>query len=165
MADGKKKGNSIGNGGLCGNTIDPIVLTPLMLLPVAADGITPTGDAVTLLDNAGVSDDGLIEAPALVKTWDGGTHALFFSSGCFSSEDYTVSFALSTEGVAGPYVRGDGPLLQTGDVGGKLVSPGGMDVFWDAGRMVFHVEDTGSEGLVREMWEARVEIGGGTVVV
>ncbi|EKG17371.1 hypothetical protein MPH_05439 [Macrophomina phaseolina MS6] len=162
----KVDGNAIGNGGICGNTIEPIVPTPLMLQAVADDGITPLGDPVTLLDNAGVSDDGLVEAPALVKTWDG-DYVLFFSSGCFSTQNYTISYAVSTSGlVTGPYERADGPLLKTGDLGGALTSPGGMDVHWDAKRMVFHAQDVSkAPDLVREMWAASIEIRDGSMVI
>ncbi|KAK0664250.1 putative arabinan endo-1 [Lasiodiplodia hormozganensis] len=156
-------GNAIGNGGLCGNTIEPIVGTPLMLLAVAADGVTPQGSPVQLLDNAGVSDDGIVEAPALVKTYDG-EYVLFFSSGCYSTDNYTVSFAMSSGGVTGPYQRADGPLLKSGDVDGQLVAPGGMDVHWDATRMVFHERES-AEPLVRQMWAAQIKIGNGTVQV
>ncbi|KAF4307405.1 hypothetical protein GTA08_BOTSDO04181 [Botryosphaeria dothidea] len=163
----KVDGNAIGNGGICGNTIEPIVPTPLLLQAVEDDGVTPVGDPVTILDNAGVSDDGLIEAPSLVKTWDG-QYVLFFSSGCYSTQNYTLSYAFSTSGnVTGPYQRGDSPLLSTGDYDGtNLTSPGGADVHWDARRMVFHVQDTSQEpDLVREMWIAQIEVQDGAVVV
>lgn len=138
-----------------------------MLQAVEDDGVTPVGDPVTILDNAGVSDDGLIEAPSLVKTWDG-QYVLFFSSGCYSTQNYTLSYAFSTSGnVTGPYQRGDSPLLSTGDYDGtNLTSPGGADVHWDARRMVFHVQDTSQEpDLVREMWIAQIEVQDGAVVV
>ncbi|KAL0263652.1 hypothetical protein SLS55_002633 [Diplodia seriata] len=157
----KVDGNTQGNGGLCGNTIEPIASTPIMLLAVAADGITPQGSPVAILDNAGASDDGIVEAPSLIKTWDG-QYVLFFSSGCYSTENYTVSYAISAADVAGPYDRADAPLLQTGDY--DLVSPGGMDVHWDASAMVFHAQAT-AVPLVRDMWAARVRAGDGAVEV
>ena len=78
------QGNSIGNGdpNKCGNTIAPIVPTPIMMQAVEGDGITPQGNPVQILDNNGVSDDGIVEAPSLVKAPDN-TYALFFSSGCY----------------------------------------------------------------------------------
>ncbi|GME26658.1 hypothetical protein GTA08_BOTSDO04181 [Neofusicoccum parvum] len=141
--------------------IEPIAATPLMLQAVEDDGVTASGDPVELLDNAGVSDDGLIEAPSLIKTWDG-QYVLFFSSGCFSTENYTVSFAISSGDVTGPYVRADAPLLRTGDR--NLTAPGGMDAHWDAHRMVFHAQ-TQADPLVREMWIAGIAVEDGTVVV
>ncbi|KAL1615931.1 hypothetical protein SLS54_008765 [Diplodia seriata] len=147
------------NGGA--GWIEPIASTPIMLLAVAADGITPQGSPVAILDNAGASDDGIVEAPSLIKTWDG-QYVLFFSSGCYSTENYTVSYAISATDVAGPYDRADAPLLQTGDY--DLVSPGGMDVHWDASAMVFHAQAT-AVPLVRDMWAARVRAGDGAVEV
>ena len=92
-----------------------------MLQAVAADGVTLQGAPVTLLDNDGVSDDGVVEAPSLVKSASG-EYVLFFSSGCYSTADYTVNYAVSTGGIDGPYIR-KGPLLATGDDG--LYAPGG----------------------------------------
>lgn len=81
----KVDGNSLGHGGDCGNTKAPLVSTPLVLQPVASDGITFRGQATTLLDHRGTTqnadgtDDGIVEAPALVK--QGSTYFLFFSPG------------------------------------------------------------------------------------
>ena len=38
------------------------------------------------LDHQGLADDGILEAPALVKS--GPTYFLFFSSGCFTTSNY-----------------------------------------------------------------------------
>lgn len=117
-------GNSVG-GGLCSahpnRTIAP---TPIILQPVKNDGVTLDGAASTLLDNAGVSDDGVVEAPSLVKGPQG-QYVLFFSSGCYSTPNYTVSYATASS-VKGPYARRAQPLLKTGDMG--LFAPGGADV-------------------------------------
>lgn len=64
----KVDGNSMGRGGPCGNTVEPIVGTPLMLQPVAADGYTFTDNAVALLDNNGAADQGILEAPVLIRS-------------------------------------------------------------------------------------------------
>ena len=53
-----------------------------MMQAVEGDGITAQGNPVQILDNAGASDDGVVEAPSLVKAPDN-TYALFFSSGCY----------------------------------------------------------------------------------
>lgn len=55
----KVDGNSVGNGGSCGNTEAPIVPTPLMLLELKDDGITPVGNPTQLLDR-GSADGPLI---------------------------------------------------------------------------------------------------------
>lgn len=54
-----------------------------MMQAVAGDGQTPQGSPHQILDNAGASDDGIVEAPSLVKAPDN-TYALFFSSGCYA---------------------------------------------------------------------------------
>jgi len=130
----KIDGNSIGHGGICGNTVAPIVPTPIMLQKVAADGLTLIGPPVQILDNNGVSDDGLVEAPSLVKS-PSGIYFLFFSAGCYSTVDYSVSYATASN-PAGPYTRHYPPLFSTGTDG--LSAPGGASVFWDAYHMVFH---------------------------
>jgi len=106
-----------------------------MLQEVAADGITTIGSPVTILNNNGASDDGIVEAPSLVKTASG-QYVLFFSSGCYADGTYTVNYATSAS-IAGPYTR-YGPLLQTGDYG--LTAPGGASIFWDAEHIVFHAD-------------------------
>ena len=60
--------NSIGHGGVCGNTVSPTVSTGLYIQPISANGLTLSGNPTLLLDNRGASDDGVVEAPSLVKT-------------------------------------------------------------------------------------------------
>jgi beta-xylosidase len=78
----KIDGNSIGHGGSCGNTVDPIVPTPLMLQQLESDGVTPVNDPIELLDR-GSADGPLIEAPNMLLYE--GTYFLFFSSNCYST--------------------------------------------------------------------------------
>lgn len=151
----KIDGNSRGNGGACGNTVPPIQPTPILLQKVAADGVTLQGSPVQLLDNAGVSDDGIIEAPTLTRSRSG-TYVLFFSSGCFVSNDYTVSYATASN-IAGPYTRNSTPLFKTGTYG--LQAPGSASVWTDAQHMVFHANN----GNVRSMYTAQITINGNTV--
>ena len=143
----KVDGNSIGHGGNCGNTVAPIAPTPLMVQAVAADGFTLQGAAIQLLDNSGASDDGIVEAPDLTKIGD--TYFLFFSSGCYTSPDYTISYATSTS-VVGPYTRQPTPLFQTGDYG--LVAPGGASVWPHSPYMAFHANYVN----VRAMYVAQI---------
>lgn len=152
----KVDGASIGHGGICNNGIPPILPTPIILQEVAADGVTPVGPNHTLLDNQGLSDDGVTEAPSLVKTWNG-TYVLFFSNGCYSSLDYKVNYAISTAGITGPYTR-YGPLFATGDLG--LSGPGGADVLWDGVHMVFHANNESEFTGVRLLHTAVVEVEG-----
>ena len=155
----KVDGNSIGNGGTCGNTVPPIVPTPIILQAVAPDGVTPQGPNITILDNAGLSDDGVVEAPSLVKSAEG-EYVLFFSSGCYANSTYTVNYAVSNK-IVGPYER-RGPLLQTGDDG--LYAPGGADVLWDARHIVFHA-DLGTTADVRQMYVGVIDIQGQKVSI
>lgn len=140
----KVDGNSIGRGGPCGNTVAPIVGTPLMLQPVAADGYTFTGNAAALLDNDGVADQGILEAPVLTRS-RAGTYFLFFSSGCFATSQYTVSYATATN-LMGPYTRANSPLFQTGD-GNGLKAPGGMSIWGDNRHMVLHANNAGGRSM------------------
>ena len=156
----KIDGNSIGNGGPCFNTVPPIVPTPIMLQAVAFDGVTLQGDPVQILNNDGEADTGIVESPSLIRTTTG-QYVLFFSSGCYSTANYTVSYAVSSSGINGTYVR-NGQLLSTGDDG--LYAPGGADVSED-GHMVFHA-DFGTTVAVRQMYTAqfRVEANGAVVM-
>ena len=80
-----------------------------MLQPVSAtDGLTPLGSAIPILDRD-ASDGPLVEAPSLVAVKSGGeggglggwVYVLFFSSNCYSTVYYDVSYAVSTSGVSG----------------------------------------------------------------
>jgi hypothetical protein len=64
----KIDGNTKGHGGPCGNTVEPIQPTPIMLQEVKSDGTTLVGDPVAILDNAGPADQGIVEAPSLGTT-------------------------------------------------------------------------------------------------
>jgi len=89
----KVDGNSIGHGGVCGNTDAPIVPTPLMLQQLAADSVTAVGDPIQLLDRDD-ADGPLVEAPNL--TLVNGVYFLFFSSNCYSTPQYDVSYATAS---------------------------------------------------------------------
>ena len=130
-------GNSLGHGGICGNTVAPIVPTPILLQAVASNGYTLIGAPTTLLDNNGLSDSGVTEAPSLIKAADG-TYVLFYSRDCYSSINYTVSYATASS-VTGPYTRRADLLVGglAGEDGGamNLTGTGGADVLWDGVHM------------------------------
>jgi beta-xylosidase len=153
----KVDGNSIGHGGACGNTVAPIVGTPLMLQPVAADGHTFTDNAVAILDNNGAADQGILEAPVLTRS-RAGVYFLFFSSGCFATSGYTVSYATATN-LKGPYTRASSPLFRTGD-GNGLKAPGGMSVWGDNRHMVLHA----NYGKGRAMYTTLIALKGTEVI-
>ncbi|CAD0097084.1 unnamed protein product [Aureobasidium mustum] len=137
----KVDGNSIGHGGSCGNTVAPIVNTPIMLQKLAGDGVTPVGSPVKLLDR-GDLDGPLIEAPSLMRT-SNGKYVLFFSSNCFASSNYDVTYAFA-DNINGPYVK-LGPIMVTGT--DNLYSPGGQSVAADGKHMMFHAGDVGPANM------------------
>jgi beta-xylosidase len=138
----KVDGNSVGSGGICGNSNSPQRPTPIMLVPVEADGITPKGNPIQLLDRSD-SDGPLVEAPNLVRTADGG-YALFFSSNCYTTPGYDVAYATSKT-LLGPYVRAPNPLIMTGTQG--LAAPGGASIATDGQHMVFHANVGTGRGM------------------
>lgn len=124
-----------------------------MLLEVAADGITPVAGPTQILDRSD-ADGPLIEAPSL--TILDGQYYLFFSSNCYSTTAYDVSFAVSGS-VYGPFVK-RGPLLVTSDWG--LSAPGGAHVTADGRHMAFHAGAVGA----RYMYAVPVKGEGGTQI-
>lgn len=153
----KVDGNSIGHGGLCGNTAAPVVPTPIMLQRVAPDGTTVAGGAAVRIFDREKQDGPLVEAPSLMRAADG-MYVLFFSSSCFSSAGYNVDYAVA-DSVAGPYVRAARPLIVSGM--GGLMAPGGATVAVDGRHLVFHAGGVGA----REMYSAVVKVDAGTGVV
>ena len=120
-------------GGPCGNQNpdQPPAATPIMLQQVSStDGITPIGDAVKILDRDD-RDGPLVEAPSLVAVQcstssNGYTYVLFFSSNCYSTTYYDVSYATSVNGITGGgamYSKSSMPLMTSTD-GKGLNSPG-----------------------------------------
>ncbi|KAK0735567.1 glycosyl hydrolase [Apiosordaria backusii] len=134
----KVDGNSIGNGGSCGNTVAPQVSTPIILQPVAEDGMTFIGTPVTILDRT-EQDGPLVEAPDLYYDEPTGTYVLFYSNHCWSEQGYSVNYA-TAKGIRGEYKRASkGSLIATGD-GLGIVAPGG------ASAVVRVVEEEGGAG-------------------
>ncbi|PYH90464.1 endo-arabinase [Aspergillus ellipticus CBS 707.79] len=128
----KVDGNSIGNGGDCNNGVAPLKPTPILLQKVDADGFTPLGDAVQILDRDD-SDGPLVEAPNLILHGD--TYFLFYSTHCFTDAKYDVRWA-TAKSITGPYVKTGAQLVKTGDF--NLTSPGGGTVCGCGDRMLFH---------------------------
>jgi beta-xylosidase len=150
----KIDGNAIGHGGECGNTVAPIVATPLMLQQVAQDSRTKIGSPVQILTNT-VNDGAYIESPALTKL--GGKYVLFFSPQCFTTPKYKVEYA-TADSLKGPYTR-RGQLLATGTAG--LVAPGGLDVAINGDHAIWH----GNLGSGRASYTGILAINGNTVTV
>jgi beta-xylosidase len=149
----KVDGNAVGSGGSCGNSNSGQTPTPLMLVAVDADGYTPLGAPIQLLDRMDI-DGPLIEAPNLVRSNDG-TYSLFFSSNCYTTPQYDVSWA-TAPALTGPYTR-TGPLITTGVNG--LTAPGGASIANDGQHMVFHADF----GQGRAMFTNRISGGGESI--
>ena len=84
----KVDGNNHGHGGICGNTVPPLVDTPILLQRLAEDAIKPVGPPVDIMDRTR-DDSPLVEAPALVRS-DKGVYFLSFSSGCTRMPSYDL---------------------------------------------------------------------------
>jgi len=128
----KVDANSDGHGGVCNNGVAPIVNTPIYIQPVGSDGVTFTGSQTNIL-NLSPADGPDIEAPSMIRD-AAGNYILFFSSNCYSTTNYDVSYAYASS-PTGPFTK-SGPLYVTGDDG--LSGPGGADVYHDAQHMLFH---------------------------
>ncbi|KAF9236970.1 glycoside hydrolase family 43 protein [Melanogaster broomeanus] len=144
----KVDGSSLGGGGPCGNA-NGAYATPIMLQAMAADALTPVGAPVQILDR-GTYDGPLIEAPVLIL--HEGTYVLSFSSNCYNTDLYDISYATAPS-VSGPYTKAAAPLLVTGDY--NLTAPGGATSRPDGNFMVFHAT-VNSNPLTRYMYTATV---------
>lgn len=153
--------NALGNGGNCGNSVPPIQTTPIVIQQVAADGTRTIGAPKTLLTNSQF-DGPLVEAPYMIRAQDG-TYVLFFSSNCWTSDLYDVSYATS-ESPMGPFVKSELPLFVTGTLG--LIGPGGASVTADGRTIVMHgYASREVVGTVRSMYVAGIRVQGGRVVI
>ncbi|KAJ7631647.1 Arabinanase/levansucrase/invertase [Mycena polygramma] len=152
----KIDGNNIGHGGppgSCNNGIAPIVSTPIMLQKVAADGFTPVGAPVQILDRSD-ADVPLVEAPSLIAV--NGVFFLFFSSGCYSELSYDLSYATATR-------KRRRPLLVSGTYG--LRAPGGATFAKDGSKVVFHAFLGADIKGGRGMWTGVPTFNGHTVTL
>ncbi|KAJ7447206.1 glycosyl hydrolase [Mycena latifolia] len=151
----KIDGNSLGHGGSCNNGVAPLVSTPIMLQKVAANGYTPVGSPVQILDRS-AADGPLVEAPSLIYV--NNVFFLFFSSGCYAETTYDLSYATATS-VTGPYTKAGAPtapLLVTGTYG--LRAPGSATFAKDGSKVVFHAGGRG-------MWTGIPKFSGSTVTL
>jgi beta-xylosidase len=105
-----------------------------MLQKLQADGVTPIGDAVQILDRSTADNDGpLVEAPSLVLHQ--GTYFLFYSTHCYTDPAYDVRWATASS-IVGPYQKANIQLMKTGEDG--LTSPGGATACGCGDRMLLH---------------------------
>lgn len=156
----KVDGNAIGHGGSCGNSVEPLVPTPIMMQQLAQDGFTKIGSPFQILDR-GQYDGPLIEAPNLIKAADG-TFILFFSSNCYSTTLYDISYATAPT-LSGPYTKSSAPLLVTGNYG--LTAPGGATSIDGGGQLVFHANCANVGGSGRCMYETSFKVANNVVTI
>jgi beta-xylosidase len=140
----KVDGNSVGHGGSCGNTVAPIIPTPLMLQQLAPDGITPVNVPIELLDR-GDADGPLIEAPNMILV--NGVYFLFFSSNCYTTTLYDVSYATATS-VKGPFTKSSAPLMVTNNPY-EVTAPRGATATTDGKAISFHANCPGGRCMFK----------------
>lgn len=99
--------------------------TRIWLQRTAADGVTFQGPRVELLRNSSADEQGIIEAPVLVKV--GGRYVLFYSAGAYAGDGYFTGYATSTA-LTGPYAKAYRPLMTTATLDGAVRGPGGADI-------------------------------------
>lgn len=160
LSSGSGSSDNSDDGEGCNNQGPPWAPTPITLQEVDQDGVTKIGDMSTLIDNDGRSDSGNTESPSLMRT-AAGAYVLFFSTGCFYASTYTVSYAVSTGDVTGPYVRHKQPLFETGDF--DMFGPGTADVLNDGLYMVLFAQNPGQTPAGRKMRTALVDVEGDVV--
>lgn len=131
----KVDGNAIGHGGECGNTVKPIVPTPILIQQVDLNnGFTKIGTQLKIFSNDDEIQDGpYVEAPAL--NYMSGKYVLFYSPQCYTTPKYAVAYAIADQ-IRGPYKR-SGTLFKTGGPLG-FQAPGGLDVAINGDHAVWH---------------------------
>lgn len=140
----KVDGNSLGGATTCqgGAPSGDYRPTPIKIQRMTRDGLTLLDSPKVMLDHEGAANDGVVEAPALVKV-PGGDFVLFYSAHCYSSDDYDVEYAWSST-IDGSY--GDrGVLFRTSD-GIGIFGPGHADIDPNGINMVFHGRTGANQG-------------------
>jgi hypothetical protein len=99
----------------------------LWLSELAPDGLSLVGDMHPLQGPKHGYQCGLLEAPYLFHHVPSNAYILFFSSGTFTNGTYATSYAISHNGLFGPYTCPGHPLLQT-DRHRSIMGPGGACV-------------------------------------
>ncbi|MFC4052392.1 glycoside hydrolase family 43 protein [Actinomadura syzygii] len=119
----KNDGNALNNG------------TPsiIWLQKADADGITLVGPRKELIRNDRDVENGVIEAPVLIKRPT--QYVLFYSGGPYCGNDYFTSYAVSSS-LAEPFSKADRPLMTTETLDGAVRGPGGADVLGE--HIFFH---------------------------
>ncbi|KAJ3876268.1 glycoside hydrolase family 43 protein [Lentinula edodes] len=158
----KVDGNNIGHGGSCNNGVAPIVPTPIMIQQLTTEGTAfAVGSTATEILDRDDNDGPLIEAPSLTRSVEG-VYFLTFSSNCYSTSLYDVSYATATN-VLGPYTKQPW-LMITGTPFAQLYAPGGADITPDGTKLVFHA-DLGTTSDTRQLYTAEITLSGTTISI
>lgn len=164
----KVDGNSVGKGGECRTSIQPMAPNPLVLQEVNPDhGYSFIRGPLTVLLND-PEDGPNIEGPSLLYDSSSQTYILFYSSRCFASSPYHIRYATS-KSIYGPYTKQSAPFLQTGDTATNLNAPGSIDVTSD-GKLTFLHGDTNMDWFngdgskrVRAMYAITLDLANGVI--
>jgi arabinan endo-1,5-alpha-L-arabinosidase len=121
----------------------PGAAATIWLQQVDPAGPALVGGRKTLLRADAPAEQGVVEAPCLVKTPRG--YTLLYSAGKFTDSSYHTAYAVSAS-LTGPYHKA-GDLLTTASLGSTVDGPGGADVAGD--RIYFHgwLPGHGARGL------------------
>jgi GH43 family beta-xylosidase len=133
--------------------------TPIRIQELAADGLSLTGSATTILQNTLAWEGALVEGPWMIER--GGTFYLFYSGNGYASPSYGVGVARSTSPL-GPFGKQGAPILASKGAwagpghGSVLIGPSGdwVHVYhaWVAGKVG---QSPGRLALVdRVQWES-----------
>ena len=161
----KVDGSNFGGATTCPNGGKPgpsYLSTAIMLQKVGRDALTLQGSPKKILDNLGAADNGITESPSLTRA-SNGRFILFFSTHCFSSDDYNIEYAWS-DTIDGSYGE-RGTLLKT-QPAGKMFGPGSFDVAPNFGKPtrqgVFHAREYPNEGAggARKLYSATITFNG-----
>jgi len=148
----------------CGSQGPPYAPTPIKIQQVGADGVTKLSPRRIILDNRGFPDIGNSESPSLMRA-DNGNYFLFFAHGCFQDGTYATSYAVSTSGIYGPYIRQETPFLSSEQpLGYRLSGPGTLDVLDDGKYGVFFSHEP-NDMAKRPMRTLRFHIEGDKAVI
>ncbi|PWN47274.1 Arabinanase/levansucrase/invertase [Violaceomyces palustris] len=129
----------------------------LWLQKLSEDGLRLEGEMIPLMAPTQPWQGDLLEAPYLTYHGPSRTFCLFYSSGTFTKKSYATSYAISYNGIFGPYQPSVYPLLASDERRGVL-GPGGASVVegveghWF---IVFHALE--HEGGPRRMCVHRLE--------
>lgn len=132
----KVDGNSIGHGGACSNSAEPIVPTPILLQQVGSDGVSLIGAPTPMITNDAI-DGSSVEAPTILYGAAQKIYFLLYNSGCYTTTSYSVRVASATS-LYGPWKKASTPFLVTGQTAADVYIPGGVDVTADGSKIVFH---------------------------